>query len=274
MNSFSKLASESYDPIEIVFYRCILALALLCAWLVATGRYDLLKTDRPMAHIGRSVVGNISVSLVFWAYSLMPMAHVTTILLTSGIVVTILSSFILHEKITPMRWAAVSCGLLGSLIASNPAGPGFNLVGTGVAFLAMMVTSIVPVLLRSMGKTENAFTTVFYFFLAGTCAGGLYVLYKGHMPRLEDMGMLGGTAIAAVGVQIARTNAFKLVEASVLSPLNYTALIWAILLGWLIWDDAPDLAVMIGASLVIASNLGIIWWESKKVPAQVSDAAP
>jgi len=262
MNGCAKMSSDYHTPIEIVFYRGLFCLVLLSGWLVYSGRYYLLKTNRPMVHLGRSFVGNVSVCLVFWAYSLMPMASTTTILLTSGVGVTLLSALILQEKVGPWRWGAVALGLIGCLIAANPSGDEFNAYGTMVAVLAMIAASFVAIFLRDMGKTEHPFTTVFYFVLAGVLSTGVYMIFWGTMPHVEVVWPLLGAGAASLAGLFLKTYAFKFAEASVLSPIGYTSLIWSVMFGWMFWDQLPTLPVIVGACLVVGSNMVIVWREA------------
>jgi len=261
MSTCAKLASVYHNPVEIVFYRGILSLSLLFGWLVITGRYELLKTSRPLMHLGRSVVGNISVCLVFWAYSLMPMAATTTILLTSGVMVTLLSVLILGEKVGPMRWAAVAFGLIGCLVATNPSDTEFNAYGTSVAIAAMLSGAFVAIFLRNLGKTEHPFTTVFYFILAGVLATGVYMIFAGSPPKIEAFWPIFGVGTASLVGLLLKTYAFKMAEISVLSPLTYTSLVWSTLSGWVFWGQLPELPVVLGAALVVGSNMVILWHE-------------
>lgn len=262
MNTGAKLSSPYHDPIEIVFYRGCVALAVMTIWMVATNNYKLLKTNRPFTHLGRSVVGNIGVCMVFWAYALLPMASATTIILTSGVMVTLLSAIFLKEKVGPWRWGAVCFGLCGCLIATDMHGADFNPVGTMVAMVAMVTTSLVAIFLRHMGKTEHAFTTVFYFVLAGVLSSGLYMVFKGHAPDPNAYWILLATGLFSLFSLLFKTESYKFAEVSLLSPLQYTALVWSVTFGWMFWGDVPSVMVLSGAGLVVASNAVIVWRES------------
>ena len=177
MNAFAKLASSYHDPIEVVFYRGLIGLCAITLWLSFTNNFHLLKTDRPRAHLGRSIIGTVSVSLVFWSYSLLPMADASAILLTSSFFVAILSGPMLGEHIGPWRWGAIIIGLIGAVIVAQPSGDHFNLLGFTVAMCASFTVGTISIFLRSLGKTEHAVTTVFYFTLFGTMAAGIYIIF-------------------------------------------------------------------------------------------------
>lgn len=261
MNTSARIAADHQAIIEIVFYRGLVCFVAMTFWMIGTGRYDLLKTSRPLGHIGRSLVGNISICLVFWSYSLMPMAAVTTILLTNGVMIVFLSILLLGERVGPWRWGAVVCGLLGCLIAANPTAQDFNLFGTLVCLGAMVCASFVQIFLRALGKTERAFTTVYYFVTAGVILSGAYMLYDGHLPAPDMVGVLLIAGFSSLAGLLLKSFAFRFAEASLLSSINYSQLIWSVLFGWIFWGEVPEPYVMMGASLVVAANLTILWRE-------------
>lgn len=261
MNACAKLSSEKHSIIEVVFYRGFVSMVLLTFWLLFTRRFDLLKTKRPMAHLGRSTIGTIGVGCVYWAYSLMPMGDVAVLLLTSSLFVTMLSIPLLGETVGPWRWAAVVIGFIGAAFVGNPFAHHFSLYAFSVCMMAAFAVSLVFIFLSKLGKTESAFTTVFYFSLTSTFVSGIYMVFKGHMPDPEVYWPLFGTGIASLFSLLLKTEAYKHGEASFLSPLDYMNLLWSILFGFMFWGDVPNWTMMAGAALIIGSNILIIWRE-------------
>jgi drug/metabolite transporter (DMT)-like permease len=264
MNAGAKAASAWHAPIEVVFYRGAVSLFLLTLWIVGTRRFDLLKTKRPLSHLGRSLIGNVSVFLVFWSYALLPMAEAASFLLTSGLMATALSVSLLGEKVGKWRWGAVGIGFIGALLVANPAGEEFTLIGTMIALAGAFTSSLIPIFLRSLGKTEHAVTTVFYFVLTGVLVSGVYMVFAGHPPTRETLPILVATGLASLAALLIKTKAYQFAEASLLVPYTYTSLIWATLIGWLAWDDIPGIAVIAGAVLIVGSNLVILWREKNR----------
>lgn len=261
MNACAKLSSDKHSIAEIVFYRGVVSLSLLTLWLLATRRFELLKTKRPMAHFGRSAIGTVGVGCVYWAYSLMPMGDVAVLLLTSSLFVTMLSVPLLGETVGPWRWSAVVIGFIGAGFVGNPFAHHFSLYGFSVAILAAFMVSLVFIFLSKLGKTESAFTTVFYFSLTSTLVSGVYMIFKGQMPDPSVYWPLFGTGIASLLSLLLKTEAYKHGEASFLSPLDYMNLLWSILFGWMFWGDFPTWTMLAGAALIIGSNVLIIWRE-------------
>jgi len=261
MNMCAKLSSDKASIIEIVFYRGLISIVLLGLWLGFTRRFDLLKTKRPMAHLGRSTIGTIGVGFVYWAYSLMPMGDVAVLLLTSSLFVTILSVPLLGETVGSWRWAAVVIGFIGAGFVGNPLGHHFSLYAFSVCIMAAFMVSLVFIFLSKLGRTESAFTTVFYFSLTSTIVSGVYMIFKGHMPDADIYWPLFGTGIASLFSLLLKTEAYKHGEASFLSPLDYMNLFWSILFGFMFWGDLPNWTMLSGAAMIIGSNVLIIWRE-------------
>jgi drug/metabolite transporter (DMT)-like permease len=261
MNACAKLASAHHGIVEIVFYRGLVSLVLLSGWIVATRRFALLKTRRPLAHLGRSSVGTVGVSCIFWAYSLMPMADVSVLLLTSSLFVTVLSVPLLGETVGKWRWGAVAVGFIGAAIVGNPTTSHFTLYGFSVAIFAAFMVSLVFIFLAKLGKTESAITTVYYFSLVSTLVSGVYMIFAGNWPDARAYLPLFGTGIASMLSLLLKAEAYRHAEASFLSPLDYMNLLWSILLGYMIWQDVPGTSMMAGAALIIGSNVAILWRE-------------
>jgi drug/metabolite transporter (DMT)-like permease len=263
MNAFAKMATVYHSPVEAVFYRGVVAMVLLLSFTTVTRRKDVFKTKRPMAHLGRSLAGNIGVILVFWSYSLMPMADVTAFLFTAPLMVTVLSIPLLGEKVGPYRWSAVIIGFLGVVLIAQPFGGGFVGAKALVPLGATFFMALVNIFLRELGKTEDPFTTVFYFLAVGLVFTGIYMIFNGTLPHEKAIWPLVGAGIAGGLQLILKTKAYTLAEASLLSPFTYTSILWATLFGWLFWGDLPTAAVCIGAIIIITSNIVIYMRESR-----------
>lgn len=261
MNACAKASSTDVSIVEIVFYRGVVSLGCLVIYLLITGHFHLLKTKRPMAHLGRSSIGTIGVVFVYWAYSLMPLGNVAVLLLTSSLFVTMFSGPLLGEKVGAWRWAAVAVGFIGAGLVGNPSAAHFSLSAFGVCMMAALTISLVYIFLSKLGKTESSFTTVFYFSLANTVASGIYVLYKGAMPDPSAWFPLIGTGIASLLSLLLKSEAYKYAEASALSPIDYMNLLWSVLFGFLFWGDMPTWTMLAGAALIIGSNILIVWRE-------------
>ncbi len=269
MNAFVKKATEYHSPVEAVFYRGVVAMALLLGYALAKRRYDIWKTKRLRSHLGRGIAGNIGVVMVFWSYALMPMADVTALLFAAPLIVTILSAIMLKEQVGPYRWAAVLTGFAGVILIAQPSGEYYASYGIFVALTAAISTALVQIFLRELGKTEDALTTVFYFLALGIFFSGIYMIFAGQWPQPQALWLLIGAGVASFIQLIIKTVAFRMAEASLLSPFAYSSILWATLFGWLFWDHLPTTPVIMGTIVIIASNLFILWRERRRaLPAK------
>lgn len=265
MSMCAKLISDDLSAPETVFWRGFFAIPLILIIIGYKRNWSLLRTQRLKDQIIRGVGGSFGIISVFWAYSLMPMANTVAIMFTAGLMTTGLAALWLHEKVGVYRWSAVMIGFLGAVIAADPFDSAFNLQGTLVALTAAFIGgALVSTMLRSLGKTENALTTVFYTLVMNSIVAIPFVLFFWRLPELEHLPALLGCAFAGVVSLILKTQAYRYAEASLLSPVHYTSIIWATLFGWLIWNDIPTTNVFIGAGIIISANLVILWRENKK----------
>jgi drug/metabolite transporter (DMT)-like permease len=258
MNACAKMSSTVHSPVEMIFYRGVVALCLLVPYMLVTHPLSVFKTRRIGAHLYRSVVGNIGVGLVFWAYSLMPMANTTALLFAAPLFVTALSPLLLKEHVDAGRWAAVVLGFGGILLIARPSAGLLADPVSAVGLGAALCMALVDMALRNLGRSENPLTTVFYFILGGVILSAPYTLIDGHLPEGRLLPWILGIGIFTAIQQLAKTAAFRYCEASFLAPYTYSSMVWATLLGWLLWQEIITLPVILGTVVVIASNLFIL----------------
>lgn len=265
MNMFGKLITDYHDPIEKVFYRGLVALTLILSIICVTRNWGAFKTERPYGQLARGIVGTCGLCLVFWAYSVMPMTEVVALMFTGGFMTLLISPFLLGEKVGPYRWAAVAVGFLGAIIIARPEAENFNAEGVFASLAAAFVGgALVAIFLRSLGRTDSAITTVFYFLLIGTLSTFPYVLMYGSWIHPEALYSIIGMGLAGGISLLVKTEAYRHAEASLLSPVHYTAIVWAVLFDLLIWGYIPPLQTTFGAGIIIFANLFILWREQKK----------
>ena len=263
MNVGIKLAEAGGTALpEIMFWRQFGA-TLLVGGIVVTGPgVRSLATRRFGAHVARAVLGLTAMALTFGTLTMLPLAEATTLGFSMPIFATILGAVILHEPTGWRRWAAVFAGFVGVLIVAQPGGGGgFPLLGVLTGLSAAAGTAFVSILLRTIGRTEAPLTTVFWFsFLSLVPLGAAYPFaFRPHPPLvwaiLLGLGIIGGAA------QIAMTRSLTLGPVSTVVPMDYTALLWATALGWLVFDRLPAASTWAGAPVIVASGLYIVWRE-------------
>jgi drug/metabolite transporter (DMT)-like permease len=262
MNTAIKLAERRGASVsEILFFRQFGACLLVSGVILAGPGLPSVATKRLPAHVVRAIVGLSAMAFTFNGIVALPLAEATTIGFTVPVFATILGALVLREPTGWHRWVAVATGFAGVLIVAQPGGDHFPLWGAGFALAGAFGTASVSILLRQIGKTESALTTVFWFSALSLIP--LSVFY-GRAAQSHDL--LTWVCLASVGIfgglaQIAMTTSLRLGPVSVVVPMDYSSLLWATLLGWLVFDTLPADATWAGAPIIVASGLYIVWRE-------------
>lgn len=269
MGAFAKGLGTEISVIEIIFYKSIIALGVITAWLLLTKQWHLFKTNSFKAQAMRAILGNANACLLFWSYTLLPLGMAATFFYTSPIFVLLQSILFLKERVGIYRWGAVLTGFLGIAFITQPA---FNGAVEEISLFAIFIGLIpaigaagVHVSIRYLATIgEPATTTVFYFSLIGTILSGAILIFHGLSWPLGLEILILGLGLSGVISQILKTVAYKYAEASVVAPFRYVGLIFSMIIGFIFWDEIPTLAMIAGAAIIIVSNLVIIWREAVK----------
>lgn len=262
MNVLAKMLGQYMGPVEITFFRNIVSIVFLIVILIFIKKLSVLKTERIWAHLIRATVGTTGMVLIMWSFILMPLTTATSLNFTAPLFVTLLSYPLLKEKVGLFRFAFIFIGFLGVIIIAQPENEISTLalaVGLGGGFM----NGLVAICLRWLGSTESTLTTNFYFLFFGLVGTAFFMPFVGEVPDVKITPLI--ILIGAVGLAslLLKTQGFRLAPAAIISPISYTMMIWAILFDYLIWDVAPTKMLILGASIIVGSNLVIIWRENK-----------
>ena len=268
MSLFAKLLAQYFGPVEVTFFRNVFSLLAVIMWLIFARRLFILKTQRPFAHIFRSAIGTVGIILGAWALSIMPLAETTILLFTSPLFTVLISFVILRENVGIMRLSAVLVGFTGVVIMANPTAdvaalPMLGiLIGLGWGFSSGCVDAC----LRWLGSTENSMTTVFYFVLFGTITTSLHWPFAqthNESFSIDALWIICGLGIAGLLSLLSKTQSFRLAEASLIAPVMYSMIIWTMIFDYLIWDKTPGMNVIVGAIIIVSSNMFILYRETR-----------
>jgi drug/metabolite transporter (DMT)-like permease len=262
MFALIKYGSERGLPVtEIMFWRQALTVPLILLWLTATGGLGRLRTQRIGSHALRALVGTTNMAITFTATTLLPLAVSTTLGFTTPLFAVMLSYFYLKEHVGKWRWLAVLLGFIGVLIICQPGNQAINWLGTSLMLLGGFITAIINYQLRDLGRTEEAIRTVFYFGLFGMLLTLPGEVLDQQPHDAESWAILLGLGITGALGQILLVTSLR--HGAVVSVLvvDYATLIWATLLGWLVWDHLPNAATWFGAPLIVAAGVVIAFRE-------------
>lgn len=265
MISLVKFLSTSFAPMQIAFFRSVCALALCLPILLADSGLRGLRTTTPGAYVLRGFVGAGSIVSSFYGVSLLPIADWVAMSFMVPLFVTALSAPVLGETVGVHRWAAIALGFAGILIIVPPTGSA-SLWALVVGMTAQLLVSLALVLIRRMGNAERTTTIVFYYMVALSLMTAMVAPLDWRMPSGAQWSLLALVGIVAGGAHLLITAAYRLAPASVISPFDYTGIVWAILLGYFVWGETPDINLFIGGAMVIASGLYVLISATRPIP--------
>lgn len=262
MLALVKLAQQSgISLVEIMFWRLAPSAPLVVAWLAFRGELSRLKTRRIFAHARRAMAGLIGMACVFGGVILLPLAEATTLNFTVAFWAVILSSLILKEQVGWWRWGAVLLGFAGVVVVSQPGHAPIPLVGAGVALAAAFMIALTSIQIRDLGRTEDPLTIIVYFSAFAFPVLLLPMPFVMQAHTLYQWGLLAGIGgLGLVGL-ILVTTSLRFGRVSSVVVMDYSSLLWATLLGWLVFGNLPPAATWLGAPLIVAAGLIITWRE-------------
>jgi drug/metabolite transporter (DMT)-like permease len=264
MFALVKLASSrGVNLVESLFYRQC-GTALCAVGMVAAGPgFGSLRTRRVGAHVGRMALGLSAMALNFAAMIMLPLAEATAIGFSVPIFSTVLAAIVLAEPTGRWRWGAVAAGFLGVLLIVQPGTGQVPLLGASVALIAALMTASVTIAIRRLGATERATTTVFWFAASSLVPLAVMMPWFAGTHDPVTWAILAGLALVGGLAQLTLTGALRLAPVALVMPMDYTSLIWAVLLGMWIFGELPTPWIWIGAPIIIASGLVIVWREHR-----------
>ncbi len=268
MASLVKAASADVPPGQAVFFRSFFALPIILGWLAI--RHELRdgwKTKNPMGHFWRGLVGTSAMGLGFTGLGLLPLPEVTAIGYAAPLLVVVFAAMFLNENVRAFRLSAVALGMIGVLIVLSPrlsVGASLNTsetLGAVVVLMGAVLAALAQVFVRKLVATETTAAIVFWFTITSSVLA-LFTLPWGWVvpPWQVAMMLIMAGFLGGIG-QILLTTSYRHADASLVAPFDYTSMILALLIGYFIFDEVPTGTMLLGAGIVIAAGVLIIWRE-------------
>lgn len=269
MAAMIKVATQSVPAGQAVFFRSLFAMPIIIAWIWNTGEMREALTPKNLTgHIWRGLFGTTAMALTFAGLALLPLPEVTAIGYATPMFTVILAAVMLGEKVRLFRISAVALGLVGVMIVIWPrlsVDPGAagtaGTIGALMVLGAAILRALVQIHIRTLVKTEHTAAIVFYFSLTATVLSLVSLPFGWIVPSRLDLILLIGAGLIGGIAQILVTSSFRFGAASMLAPFDYASLIFAALIGYVIFSELPTSATVIGASLVVLGGVIIIWRE-------------
>lgn len=251
-----------YAVFEILFVRSVLIIIIMAVATRGTAMIELVRSRNKPALLARGVLVLLAWSSYYTAARSLGLAELVTLYFAAPLFVVILSTVILKEKVTGARWIAVLVGLAGVILAANP-GSGVALVPAMLALFAAFAWGWTNILVRILGRTEKTSTQVMAASIIFAVPCGLTMPWLWITPTPFDALLLAALAVFGGLGQYAVFESLRHAPASAVAPFEYSALVWAFILGFVVFHDIPAPSVFMGAVLIIGSGVGLLVVEAR-----------
>jgi len=274
LNVGLKWLSDAYPAVELTFLRCLFGFVPVLFVVRGAGGAAALRTLRPARHCVRAALWCGAFILSFLSLKFLPLAEAVSLSFLAPIFMTALSVPLLGERVGIHRWSAVIVGFVGVLFMTRPNGQ-FLQLGTLFGIGSALCSAFGALSVRQLSRTETAAAITCYMHVFAALMLAVALPLAWITPTWQAtliifaIGLLGGTG------QYLSTQSLSCAPAAVIAPFNYTQIIWAVILGYAIWGDLPDLSLVVGVALVIASGLYIcvreMHWHRMAVARLIGD---
>lgn len=261
VNALVKWEVAIYPVGEVAFFRSLFALIPCYLIILPRTGLSVLRTQRRFDHVKRALSQFSSMMSLFLAFQLMPLAGAIAISFSAPLFTTLLSIVVLKEKVGVHRWSALCVGFLGVLFVTKP-GAGSLQLGALFALANAVLISTVAIAIRRMSATESTETLTFYQLTLITVFTALLLPFGFAVPAWTDALFMAVAGIANGVAQYWWTKSLHLAPPSAVVPFNYLSLVWATIIGFLVWGDTPTRDLLIGSAIVVGSGLYILWRET------------
>ena len=267
MTSLIKAVSGDVPPGEAVFFRSFCALPIILAWLAMRG--DLrtgLRVENPMDHVWRGFIGTMAMGSMFAGLAFLPLPEVTALGYAMPLLVVVFAAMFLNERVGVFRIGAVALGLIGVLIVLAPRVTSLGgdtvktmeAVGALIVILGAVCGALAQIFIRKMVQTEQVSAIVFWFSCTSTGMALLTLPFGWVLPTPAQAAMLVCAGLIGGVGQIFLTSSYRFADASLVAPFDYASMLFAILIGYFIFDEVPTLHMLGGAALIVFAGLIII----------------
>ena len=246
--------SDSYPLGQVLFFRGFFGVLLYFLIMPRDRIKNFYYTKRPGLHFLRCFFGLIALLSIFTALRNLPLATVVSITFAAPIFTTILSIFLLSEKVGFFRWLAVIVGFIGIIIITEPGFTSLNIYFVYPVIFCLGM-SYVAITIRQLSTSEPVWLISLYFSVTITLASFFTIPYGWIMPDIKDLVLLMSIGIFGGAANLWLSQSYKFSEVSLVTPLKYLALVFAIIFGYFIWNEVPSVKTLTGAFLVITSSI-------------------
>ena len=272
MSALVRYLGAKYPIGQVVFYRAAFAIVPVMAIYAWRGELAAaVRTERPLGQASRGGLAIVSMFCNFGALARLPLIEANAISFTSPLVSVMLAAMILKERVRIYRWSAVIVGFIGVLVVLAPrlSGDELTLAIAGATAVSGVIYGLIGsvsnaasvIQTRQLAASETTSSIVFYFSLI-SAVGALVTLPFGWLtPNKVEFAALVGTGFLGGIGHILLTESYRYAPASVVAPFDYTTMIFALVLGYLLFDEKPTVMIVLGSVIIAAAGIFVIWRE-------------
>ncbi len=269
MHVLVRYVSAELHPFQIAFFRNAFGIILFIPLMLGNG-WAVMRTRRPGLHGLRAVMNVTAMLCFFYALTISPVAQVTALSFSAPIFAAVLSVAILGERMQFRRWSAIGLGFLGTLLILRPGLIGIDL-GSVLTLAAAVVWAATLIVIKILGRTESSVTITAYMNILLALLSLGPALYYWQTPSGTALLWLLAIAVLGTFAQLALAQSLKEADAGVIMPFDFLKLIWAAILGYLLFAELPDAFVWLGGAIIVLSTSYIAYRESRLRRRQTLD---
>ena len=269
MDAALKTLAPHYSPMQVTALRGLASLPLVTLWVLWDGGPRQLLQVRWPLHVLRGLMSIIMLSAFAFALRTLPLAETYSLFFVAPLIITALAALVLREHVDWRGWVAILTGFCGTLIVLRPTGAGVLTLAGVCVLVSATGYAISAIAVRVLGRSDSTQALVFWM-LAMTSVFASVAAWREWTPiRPEHWSVLAALGLSGAVGQWALTDAFKRAAASRIAPLEYTALVWGIVLDRVLWGTLPDAVTLAGAGVIIASGLYLLQRERAYAVAEL-----
>ncbi len=259
----------TYSVGQVLLLRSAAAVVLLVPFILKEGAGSILAAPRPGLQLARVAFGTLEAACFYWAVTTLPLVSVMTFYLSAPLYVAAIAPFLLKERLARDQWLAVIVGFVGVLLVLQPSPetltlPAFIAIIGSILFAGLMLST------RQLRGT-SATSLIVWQTLGALVFGAVLSPFSWVQPTLRDFALLSLLGVVAMTAHVLVAQALRIAPASVVTPFNYTLIVWAAIFGWLFFGEWPNVWMIIGACVIVAAGLYLLWREGRTEPVPQSD---
>jgi len=264
MDAALKQLTPHYPATQVAALRGYASLPVVLVWALVLGSRARLFDVRWSLHLLRGAIGILMLASFAFGLRTLPMSEAYSIFFFAPLLITAMAAPLLGERVSANRWWAIAIGMLGVLVVLRPMGSEILSIGGVAVLISTACYAISAITARVLGRTDTSVSMVFWLmFMVAIGATALTGSDWQPIQATHGWALLAIAITGSIG-QFAVTEAFKRGQASLIAPFEYTALAWGLGLDWVLWQVLPEPIVMLGAAIVVASGLFLLWSERRQ----------